>query len=69
MQIEISNNHHKAEEFAAWLKEQGHDITVGRSMFNYVNGVKTSLDDEANEIFYQCWREYRTYRDSALANN
>jgi len=59
MKIELACDHYDAEEFAAWLRENGHDITIGSSVFNYVDGVRTSSDDSANEILYQLWKEYR----------
>ena len=55
--IEVANDTPEAEEFVAWLKNRGHDATVGRSG-NYVDGVWTSCSAEASDIMRGLWQGY-----------
>lgn len=57
-EIEIAVDHTEAEEFCAWLNEQGHSATVGRYTGNYVDGEWTSSSAEAGEILNTLWDEY-----------
>jgi hypothetical protein len=56
--IEIAVDTTEADEFCAWLNEQGHDATVGDSTGNYIDGVWTSSDEQANTILGDLWAEY-----------
>ncbi len=56
--IEIAVDHTEADEFCAWLNEQGHSATVGTSTGNYVDGEWTSSDADASEILNGLWDEY-----------
>lgn len=56
--IELSIDTTEAEQFCAWLIEQGHDAKIGRSTGNYVNGAWTSADETANEIMNALWSSY-----------
>jgi hypothetical protein len=68
MKIELACDHHRVEEFAAWLRDYGHDVTIGCSIANYVDGVRTSSDDRANESLNQLWHEYLN-QSSVLIKN
>lgn len=56
--IEIAQDNAEAAQFCAWLVDQGHRATVGRSTGNYVDGKWTSTDDTASEIMAQLWNDY-----------
>lgn len=60
MKIEIAVDNIEAKAFSAWLREQGHEATVGNSTGNYVDGVWTSADENANDIFSELWDSYCT---------
>lgn len=46
------------EAFASWLREKGHDATVGTSTGTYVDGAWTSDSEDENEIIRELWEEY-----------
>lgn len=48
----------EVEEFAAWLEDQGHSAKVGDGTGDYIDGVWTSSDAEANEIMNRLWDDY-----------
>lgn len=56
--IEIANDNDESQQFRDWLIAQGHDARVGRSTGNYVNGIETSADNDANEIMRTLWSAY-----------
>jgi len=56
-EIEIACDHHEAEEFCAWLNDQGHSATVGSSTGNYVDGVSTDNEDEG-AVLESLWHAY-----------
>lgn len=56
--IEIAVDTEQAEEFRAWLDNQGHDAHVGKSTGNYVDGECSSTDEQANEIMRGLWDEF-----------
>ena len=58
MKIELAVDTTEAEEFKKFLENKGHDVTIGRSTGNYVNGVWTDSDEEASTILNDLWAEY-----------
>ena len=56
--IEIASDTHESEQFVHWLNAHGHTATIGRSTGNYVDGVWTSNNTEANETFRKLWESY-----------
>ncbi|MCY1417013.1 hypothetical protein D9M71_325310 [compost metagenome] len=56
--IEIAVDTHEAEEFRAWLTEQGHTATIGTSTGNYIDGRWTSSDQDASDIMNKLWSAY-----------
>ena len=56
--IEIAVDNEEAEDFCAWLIENGHTASIGRSTGNYVNGQWTSTDSDANCIMNKLWDDY-----------
>jgi hypothetical protein len=57
-EIEIACDTVEAEQFRDWLIAQGHSAKIGRSTGNYVDGMWTSTDTEANEIMNGLWSDY-----------
>jgi len=57
-QIEIAVDTVEADEFAAWLNANGHDAKVGNSTGNFIDGVRTSTDNDANETMRALWDAY-----------
>lgn len=57
-EIELAWDGVEAEEFAAWLRDKGHDAWLGRSTAAYLDGRWTSYDEEASDIIGQLWDEY-----------
>jgi hypothetical protein len=57
--IEIAVDSPYSQEFADWLNEKGHVAFVGRTTENYINGVCTADDNNANKIVRQLWEEFR----------
>jgi hypothetical protein len=53
--VEIACDTEEAEQFAAWLRDQGHEAKVGRSTGTYINGQR---DAETDEIAGRLWSEY-----------
>lgn len=45
MNIEIAYDIPEAEQFAQWLREQGHTVKIGHSTGNYIDGQLASIDD------------------------
>ncbi len=56
--IEISIDNDEGQQFADWLNSQGHDAKVGNSTGDYIDGVWTSHDNDANEIMNALWSRY-----------
>lgn len=56
--IELAMDHPEAEQFAAWLKQRGHNAKIGRSTGNYVDGQWTSTDESARTTLDRLWNEY-----------
>ena len=56
--IEIAVDHHEGSKFVAWLNKNGHDAALGSSTGNYVDGERTSSDDDANQILNTLWDKY-----------
>ena len=56
--IEIPCDAAEGEEFAAWLRSQGHEAFVGRSTGGYVDGELTSHSDDARETMSRLWDAY-----------
>ena len=44
-------------EYAEWLRDQGHDVTVGRSTATYIDGVSTHQEG-ACEIGNALWEAF-----------
>ncbi|MGO3056965.1 MAG: hypothetical protein ACTID3_08545 [Halomonas sp.] len=50
--VAIAADHHEAEEFAAWLNEQGHTAEVGST-------TRTTIDGQQNDVVSeQLWNDY-----------
>jgi len=56
--IEISIDNDEGEQFAEWLNAQGHTAKVGNSTGDYIDGVWTSSDADANETMNALWSQY-----------
>ena len=56
--IELAVDTIDAEEFRDYLIKQGHDVKIGKSTGNYVNGVRTSTDADANMILNDLWNNF-----------
>lgn len=56
--IEIASDTTESNEFLAWLIEAGHDASIGNSTGNYVDGIWTSTDENANKIMRDLWESY-----------
>ena len=58
--VVVSPNETDAEEFVAWLNNNGHMGSIGTSDENFVNGRCTLTSQEAyaefQELFAQHWR-------------
>ena len=48
----------KAEKFAKWLRNKGHQARVGKKKCSYINGYSESRWDWAREIRNRLWDEY-----------
>ena len=56
--IELACDHHKAQGFAAYLGALGHDVTIGTTTGNYVDGLCTDSDTDASSILNWLWAAY-----------
>ena len=57
-EIKVSFNTAEAEQFVEWLNEQGHSAEISDHTGDYVDGVWTSTDEDANEIMTRLWTDY-----------
>lgn len=55
--VEVANDHAEAEEFVAWLIEEGHDASVTNSG-STVDGCWTGNNAEARGILNNLWSDY-----------
>lgn len=58
MNIKISVDHSEAIKFVEWLNNLGHNASVSNLTGNYVDGVRTSCDESANNILASLWERY-----------
>ena len=49
---------HEGGAFRFWLEKQGYDASIGSSTGNYIDGVWTATDEDANRKMNQLWDEY-----------
>jgi len=56
--IEIAYDTPEAEEFAAWLRAQGHEANVGATTGNLLDGVSTANSYEAQQTINALWESY-----------
>jgi len=57
-EIEIAVDTTEAQAFCNWLNEHGHRATIGHTTGNYVDGVWTSDDNDANDTMNRLWDKY-----------
>jgi len=48
----------ETEQYAEWLRAQGHTVKLGTSTGTYINGVWTSTDEELSELSNKFWNSY-----------
>lgn len=65
--IELSIDTEDADAFAAWLRDRGHAVRIGRSTGSYIDGAWTSSDCEANKIMRALWESFCS--DQCLAQD
>ncbi len=58
MKIEIAHDTPQAKQFLSWLRDQGHDASIGNSTGNYIDGEWTSSDEDANRIMNDLWEDF-----------
>jgi hypothetical protein len=58
MTIELACDHEEAEQFAAWLRQQGHTVTIGASTGNYIDRHGTGTSQELSDKFNNLWDAY-----------
>lgn len=58
LSIEVSCDTTEAAEFCAWLVSKGHNASVGNTTANFINGVSTSNDSDANDTMRALWDAY-----------
>ena len=56
--IELACDYVEAEQFADWLRKQGHTVKIGNSTGTYVEGAWGSADNDADEVMGRLWSEY-----------
>ncbi len=56
--VEIAGDTKEADEFCAWLNDNGHDAQVGKSTGNFIDGECTSHNEKANDIMRSLWEGY-----------
>jgi hypothetical protein len=56
--IEIACDHEEGARYKNWLISQGHDARIGNSTGTYINGSRTSLDEDALDISNELWSKY-----------
>ena len=56
--IEIACDHTDKNAFCNWLNNQGNNAEIGNTTGNYINGICTSTEPEANEIMNNLWDNY-----------
>lgn len=56
--IELAYDTHEAEEFAGWLREQGHDAFIGDSTGTFIDNYHTDSARKYNTILRNLWDEY-----------
>ena len=57
-EIEIAIDSVEPDKFCAWLNENGHSATIGNSTGNYIDGILTDHDIDANDIMNNLWADY-----------
>lgn len=55
-EITVESGSHEAEEFVAWLIEQGHTAELGDQ--NEIDGVATYGDENIGNIMNGLWESY-----------
>ena len=58
MKIQIAVDTEEAQEFLQYLKSQGHAASIGSETGDYIDGVLTSTDEDANETMRKLWSDY-----------
>jgi len=48
----------EAEEFAAWLENRGHAVTIGNSTGTYADGSASYSDITTNTVMRRLWTAY-----------
>ena len=56
--IIVSSDNDEGEQFVEWLQQQGHTVSISNSTGNYLDGVCTSSDVDANEKMRALWASY-----------
>lgn len=46
------------KQYAEWLEEQGHTVTIGTTTVTIIDGTSTSICEEAREQGNQLWEEF-----------
>jgi hypothetical protein len=58
MRIEIAVDTIEADEFCEWLNLHGHQAIIGNSTGNYIDGIWTSVNEDANEKMRDLWDDF-----------
>ena len=58
MTIELAVDQPEGAEFAAWLRSQGYDASVGRETSATLDGASTLTDADASSTLAALWEEY-----------
>lgn len=56
--IELACDTTEADQFKEWLISRGHDVQIGNSTGNYIDGECTSHSIVANDIMRNLWEDY-----------
>lgn len=59
LEIELACDIVEVEDYAKWLREQGHDAWVGNTTGTYINGTLVSCaNDELRDVSDSLWDAY-----------
>lgn len=58
--IKLSGHCDHYVQFAEWLREQGHTVTLDNPSGSYVNGRWCVSDDWANQVISDLWFDFET---------
>ena len=56
--IKVASGQTEGDEFIKWLDGQGHDAVFSNDNGNYIDGVCTNNDEDANIIMNSLWHEF-----------